>query len=182
MVDIYSHIVRVQDFLNAGGPVLLVIMGLTFLMWLLMGERLIYLRWRHPREVQRVVDIWKKRTDDRSWYAMQIRRYLVSEVAIKLQRTIPLIKTCVALCTLLGLLGTVTGMIDVFEVMSFTGGASPRPMAEGISRATLPTMAGMIAAISGVFLSTWLERKARAEIDRTGDLLTHSEQRRGKTE
>ncbi len=175
MAELYSEVAQIQDFLNRGGPVLLAIMGVTFVMWALIIERLVYLRTGHIQEVKRVVREWKARTDSQSWYALQIRRSLVADVAIKLKRSIGLIKTCVALCPLLGLMGTVTGMISVFEVMALLGGGSPRAMADGVSRATIPTMAGMVAAISGIYLSVWLERRAAAEIRKTEDLLTHSE-------
>jgi biopolymer transport protein ExbB len=82
-----------------------------------------------------------------------------------------LIKTCVALCPLLGLLGTVTGMIEVFEVMAIAGSGNPRSMASGVSKATVPTMAGMVAALSGVAMSTYLETKARRERDFIADEL-----------
>ena len=62
-----------------------------------------------------------------------------------------MIKTLVSLAPLLGLLGTVTGMIGVFEVLATTGGGDARSMAAGVSQATIPTMAGMVAALSGVF-------------------------------
>jgi len=66
-----------------------------------------------------------------------------------------LIQTCVALAPLFGLLGTVTGMIEVFQVMAFTGGGDARSMAGGVSKATLPTMAGMTTALSGVFATIY---------------------------
>ena len=59
------------------------------------------------------------------------------------------VKTLVALCPMLGLLGTVTGMIEVFDVMA-AGGGNTRGMAAGVSKATLPTMAGMVAAPLGL--------------------------------
>jgi len=60
------------------------------------------------------------------------------------------------LAPLFGLLGTVTGMIEVFQVMAFSGGGDARAMAGGVSKATLPTMAGMVVALSGVFASIYL--------------------------
>ena len=64
---------------------------------------------------------------------------------------------------MLGLLGTVTGMIQVFDVLAITGGGDAREMASGVSKATIPTMAGMVAALSGVFASSWLTRTAERE-------------------
>ena len=69
----------------------------------------------------------------------------------------------VALCPLLGLMGTVTGMIEVFHVMAVTGGGDAKAMAGGVSRATIPTMAGMVAALSGLFANTWITRVAENE-------------------
>ncbi len=83
-----------------------------------------------------------------------------------------MIKTLVALCPLLGLLGTVTGMIEVFEVMAFSGTGNARSMAAGVSKATIPTMAGMVAALSGVFAATLLARYAHREVERLRAELT----------
>ena len=76
-----------------------------------------------------------------------------------------LINTCVALAPLFGLLGTVTGMIEVFQVMAFTGGGDARSMAGGVSKATLPTMAGMTTALSGVFATIYLNAAKTREED-----------------
>ncbi|MEM7543766.1 MAG: MotA/TolQ/ExbB proton channel family protein, partial [Pseudomonadota bacterium] len=93
-----------------------------------------------------------------SWYAKQIRTQMISVVGQALERHMALIKTCVALCPLMGLLGTVTGMIGVFETMAISGSGNPRSMAAGVSKATVPTMAGMVAALSGVAMSAYLQR------------------------
>ena len=90
-----------------------------------------------------------------------------------LKRNVGLIKALIAICPLLGLLGTVTGMVSVFDVMTFSGTGNARAMAAGVSKATVPTMAGMVAALSGVYFGTWLEHKAATESDRLGDLLQH---------
>ena len=81
-------------------------------------------------------------------------------------------RTLIALCPMLGLLGTVTGMIEVFDVMAFGGGGNTRAMASGVSKATIPTMAGMVAAISGMILIVQIERFAENETERLADQLT----------
>ena len=90
-----------------------------------------------------------------------IRRMLVSEMELKLNRGLGFIKTIVAVCPMFGLLGTVTGMIEVFDVMALTGSGNARGMAAGVSKATLPTMAGMVAALSGMIFSIQLDRYSR---------------------
>ena len=82
------------------------------------------------------------------------------------------ITTLVALCPLLGLLGTVTGMIEVFNVMAVTGGGDAKSMAGGVERTTIPTMAGMVAALSGLFANTYLQRIASREQLSLEDQLT----------
>jgi biopolymer transport protein ExbB len=166
----------VRDFIETGGDVLLVIGLVTFVMWALMLERLWYF-WRiHPAERQRAVQEWADRSDHSSWRAYQIRRLLVSEVQVRLDQGLMMMKTFVALCPLLGLLGTVTGMIEVFDVMAVAGSGNARAMAAGVSKATLPTMAGMVAAISGLLVSVQIERYARDEGQRVADALTGSEE------
>jgi Biopolymer transport proteins len=67
-----------------------------------------------------------------------IREKLLAEAKSSINRNTTLIKTCIALAPLFGLLGTVTGMIEVFQVMAFSGGGDARAMAGGVSKATLP--------------------------------------------
>ena len=161
----------VRDFMELGGNVLFVIGFLTLFMWMLVIERLIYLRAGHKRLAAKALFIWESRDDHKSWSAHQIRIRLISQVSAKVERNIPLIQTCVALCPLLGLLGTVTGMVEVFEVMAISGSGSPRSMASGVSKATIPTMAGMVAALSGVAMATYLQRKASRERELLADNL-----------
>jgi len=78
-----------------------------------------------------------------------------------------------AVLPLLGLLGTVTGMIQVFDVMAFTGTGNARLMAGGVSAATIPTMSGLVAALSGLYLATYLEQRADNKIKHAEDLLVH---------
>ncbi len=162
----------VRDFIETGGDVLLVIAVVTFAMWWLILERFWYFRRIHPAEASRVQAAWNTRKDHGSRNAHQIRRLLISEVELKLERGLLLIKALVALCPMLGLLGTVTGMIEVFDVMALAGTGNVRGMAGGVSKATLPTMAGMVAALSGLMFSVQLERFARAEGKRVADRLT----------
>jgi biopolymer transport protein ExbB len=90
-----------------------------------------------------------------------------------LKKNVGLIKVLISICPLLGLLGTVTGMIAVFDVMTYSGGGNARAMAGGVSKATVPTMAGMVAALSGVYFGTWLEHKAQTEAEKLEDQLQH---------
>ena len=68
------------------------------------------------------------------------RTQIVSEIECLMMRNTKTIPTLIALLPLLGLLGTVTGMIQVFDVMASLGSGNPRAMANGVSAATIPTM------------------------------------------
>lgn len=152
-----------RDFLLQGGEVLTAIMLVTMLLWALILERVYYYRYLYPSRRDEVIANWKKREDKDSWFAEKIRNSLIARLSGELSQNISVIKVIVALCPLLGLLGTVTGMIAVFDAMAATGTSNARLMASGISRATIPTMAGMVAALSGIYLGSLLERWARRE-------------------
>ena len=150
----------VQAFLETGGGVLLFIGFITVVMWTLMLERFWYFYRIFPDVADRMQANWQARDDHSSWAAHQIRRLWVSELRMELEDGLAYIRVLVALCPLLGLLGTVTGMIEVFDVMAIAGSGNAKAMAGGVSKATIPTMAGMVAALSGLILSARLEQFA----------------------
>ncbi len=162
----------IGKFLDAGGPVLLVIALLLLVMWTLIFERVWYFRTVLRHDIRVVLDYWEARAERRSVRAHQIREALISRVALKLNRNLSLIRALMTVAPLLGLLGTVTGMIGVFQVLSLSGGGDARAMAAGVSQATIPTMAGMVAALSGVFANTYLRRVAERERLLLADHLT----------
>jgi len=172
MLALQEALASIANFLDLGGPVLIAIAGLTFVMWTLIFERIWYYKGALRRDVQSALDQWESRTERRSWYAHKIRDKLISEIRGKVNQNLALVATFVALCPLFGLLGTVTGMIEVFDVLGITGGGDARQMAGGVSRATIPTMAGMVAAISGVFGNTLITQTARRENQMLEDHLT----------
>jgi len=164
----FEAVGSVRDFVEQGGNVLLVIAFVTAVMWSLIYERFWYFRTQHRQEVKRVKKSWSERSDHGSWSAHQIRRMLVSEVRLNLERNLGPINTVVKICPMLGLLGTVTGMIEVFDVMA-TGSGNARGMAAGVSKATLPTMAGMVAALSGMLFAVQIGRFTSDESERVAD-------------
>ena len=160
IVDAYQAIVA---YIEQGGNVLYLIAIVTFLMWSLLFERLWYFRREHDALVREAQEMWVNRQDRRSWSAAEIRSSLISQASEQITGSLPVIQTCVTLCPLLGLLGTVTGMITVFDAMATQGG-NARSMAAGVSMATIPTMSGMIAALSGLVGTTIIRRKINTEI------------------
>jgi len=167
----YDAYINIISFMEQGGNVLWLIAALTFFMWTMIFERYSYFQSEHKNVVGSAKEVWESRIERRSWSASQIREGLISQASDRITGSLPLIQTCVALCPLLGLLGTVTGMISVFDAMATQGG-NARSMAAGVSMATIPTMAGMIASLSGLLGSTYIKRKVDFEIELFQDHLT----------
>ncbi len=166
IIDIFE---AVRGFLELGGPVLVLIGWTIFAMWILIVERLIFFQTGLKAKGDDVRATWRDRPERRSWNAHSIREALISEFSMSANTGLPVIQTLVALCPLLGLMGTVTGMIEVFDVMALSGSGNARSMASGVSKATIPTMAGMVGALSGVFFVTLLTRRVEKEVELLSD-------------
>ena len=162
----------IQDFIDQGGPVLWVIFTACLLLWLLILERAWFVRITWPARARRLVAQWHARDDCASWRAKKIREATVSQGKMELHAVLPLIQMLVALCPLLGLLGTVLGMVGVFEVIAVSGNDDAQAMARGVDRATIPTMAGLVVALTGIYFTVSLRRLAARETSRLMDSLT----------
>ena len=160
-----------RGFFAAGGPVLLLIAALTLALWMLLLERAWFYHTAYRRLAADTVARWLARAERSSWHARAIRAKFISQTRLEIDRNLSLIRVLIALCPLFGLLGTVTGMIEVFTALAVTAGGDARSMAEGVSRATLPTMAGMVAALSGVLANSYISGKAARERERIAEQL-----------
>lgn len=161
----------VNGFMLRGGPVLWIIAWLLLVKWSLVFERVWYLNTTHKANVKATLAAWNARSDTKSWSAHQIRTMMISKISLDVRNTLPIIEVLVTICPLLGLIGTVTGMIEVFFVMAVTGGGDAKSMAGGVSKATIPTMAGMVGAISGIFAFNYLKAKVDRDIELLEDHL-----------
>jgi len=129
----------------------------------------------------RVMKVYQDNGDaDVETLELHLSEAISSEVP-SLTRGVNWIKIISVVAPLLGLLGTVTGMIDVFETMSLFGTGDPKLMAGGISQALITTVLGLVAAIPCVFLHTLTNNRSRALITileerATGILARKSEQ------
>jgi len=89
----------------------------------------------------------------------------LSEAALKempdLTKGLLFIKVVSAVAPLMGLLGTVTGMIKTFQVITLYGAGDPKMMAGGISQALMTTVLGLVVAIPMVLLHTVVSGKSR---------------------
>ena len=169
MQGLFDAYIAIRDFMELGGPVLNVIALVILWMWVLILERIIFFRTELGRRVAVESRIWNERRERTSWRARQVRTAMISRLSVAANGSVQMIKTLVALCPLLGLVGTVTGMIEVFDVLALSGTGNTRSMAAGVSRATIPTMAGMVGALSGVFAAALLSRAANRAVKNLDD-------------
>ena len=162
MLDWLQPLQNIRDFLDAGGYVLWVIFGVSLLLWALIFERYWFLRREYPASLNHEVELWKQRGDTRSWYAEKIREAMISSMDIRLSRSLSLIRTLVALCPMLGLLGTVTGMIDVFKTIAEAGAGQAQQLSSGISQALITTATGLLIAIPALVAHNYFQGKAES--------------------
>ena len=148
----------VNDIINQGGVVFLDLFFVAAYMWMLISERLYFYKFSLDDLIDDTHKTYKNLLGNDEWLNNKIKNMSLADINLQKNKNLNQIKGLVALCPLLGLLGTVTGMIEVFDIMAFTGTGNPRLMAGGISKATLPTMTGLVISITGLFAITFLER------------------------
>ncbi len=164
-----------QMLIDRGGSVLVAIFCLSVLLWVLILERYWYLYRVYPHRLRQAVEDWRRRDEHHSWYSHRIREGMLSELSVDLQRFLTPIDAIVTVLPLLGLLGTVTGMVSTFESMTVLGTGSARGLAAGISEALLVTIAGLTTAIIGLYCSVHLQSRVQTARQLAVDQLTLEE-------
>jgi biopolymer transport protein ExbB len=92
-------------------------------------------------------------------------RFILDETVVTINRSLTdhlsVIGVLAAIAPLLGLLGTVTGMIGTFDILSVFGTGNAKGMAGGISEALITTQTGLLVAIPGLYMKGFLDRRAK---------------------
>jgi len=180
-----SFIEGVLSYMDAGGIVMWPLGLLSLLMWCLIIERLAYISslYRKPMSFSEAATcIANCRMPDGECRTGAIFRLtaaflatrsgnprldcrILEENVLRLNQTLThrlaLIGVLGAIAPLLGLLGTVTGMITTFDVMAVYGTGNAKAMAAGISEALITTQTGLLVAIPGLYMKNFLERRSR---------------------
>ncbi|MBR9814096.1 MotA/TolQ/ExbB proton channel family protein, partial [bacterium] len=131
MMD-FGPIANIADFISNGGIILFVLLIVAAVLWYLIIERLFFVFVKYPKVKQVALQRWDHRSDHSSWFAKGVRSMLISETSKSIAKSVLTIKTLVALCPMIGLLGTVYGMIQVFDVMALEGTRNARSIASGV--------------------------------------------------
>lgn len=182
-----------EERYHQGGIVGYVITGLLFIGLLIVLERLITLTSLGSKikkqaksstpgnnPLGRIMSVYQANkdlgTDD---LELKLDEAVLKETP-KIERGVNIIKVLAAVSPLLGLLGTVTGMIATFQSITLFGTGDPKLMAGGISTALMTTVLGLISAIPLIFLHAIVAGKSKSmvhllEEQSTGLLAEHAE-------
>jgi biopolymer transport protein ExbB len=161
----------ITELIDGGGPFVGWIVLAGIVMWTLVVERLWYFERHLPHEVQDTIQKWSARMDRQSWCARQIRRAMISRLNAAMNANLQLLRVLVPLAPLLGLIGTVSGMLEVFESMALRGSADARAMANGVSHAMICTLSGLAVSITGLYPVYHFGSRARRETEHVADML-----------
>ena len=167
-----SPLQAVMDMRQLGGPVVLWIFVACVLMWAIAFERAWYFRKVLPAESARLLQQWKARPDKFSWASRNIRNTMISRLNAGMTSNLQVLRVLVPMSPLLGLIGTVSGMLSVFDSMAALGSADARSMATGVSEAMVCTLSGLAVSISGLYPVFYYRRRAAMETERLADQFT----------
>lgn len=169
------------DYFRPGGMVMIPIILTSLIMWALILERLFYFRKiKQDIDIKEAVEILRHKNNKKLSKGLQTRvltNFLQEQTGKReldrsimelcarrerpsIRRNLAVIAVFAAIAPLLGLLGTVTGMMTTFNVISIFGTGNARAMAGGISEALITTQSGLLVAIPGLFMSVFLIRHA----------------------
>lgn len=172
MLEQIPFIRGVISLSNDGGPWVIWIFASGVLMWALIIERYWYFSMVLPKHAAALQAEWLKRTDRSSWCARQIRTAMISRLNASMTTGFPVMQVLVPMAPLLGLIGTVAGMLEVFDSMALRGNADARSMASGVSAAMICTMTGLAVSITGLYPVHYFRSRATRETELLADKLS----------
>ena len=162
----------VSQLVIAGGPLVVWILLAGILMWTLIYERLWFFRTQLPRMTDGLLLEWQSRPEHGSWVAHQVRKAMISRLNGAMSENMPVLKVLIPMCPLLGLVGTVHGMLEVFDSMAILGSADARTMASGVSKAMNCTMTGLAVSITGMYPAFYFQSAIRKQTELLADRFT----------
>jgi biopolymer transport protein ExbB len=164
-----SPYTAVKEMVAAGGLSVVWIFLAGVAMWTLVIERYWYFERILPGVADEMLKSWRTRTDHKSWYARQIRKAMISRLSVGMTANFQVLRILVPLCPLLGLLGTITGMLEVFDAMAARGSADARAMASGVSQAMICALTGLAVSLTGLYPVHYFQSRARIEAELMAD-------------
>lgn len=155
-----NYVEGLSSLFDQGGYTLWAILVASVLLWLLIVERYWSLFRELPEFRAALLEEWTASSAAGGRHSFSRIRALVADLRAEASRNLPALNALTTILPLLGLLGTVSGMIKVFDVITVFGTGNTRGMASGISEALVTTMAGLFTALSGLYFVSDLENRA----------------------
>ena len=172
-----------EHYLRSGGIVMIPILAVSFFMWLLIINRMLFLHGLYIKNISRdkAGELVKTNQVPEKKYqgvnSLLVREFLsarshdpdlddfiLDETVVRLISTLDAhlatIRILAGIAPLLGLLGTVTGMMSTFDVITIFGTGNAKAMAGGISVALITTQTGLMVSIPGLYMSGFLTKRA----------------------
>lgn len=140
-----------SNLLDMGGPVMWPLILVSLWLWTLVLERYWFMLHRLPWLIKREL-LFSNHTNP-----TVIEQ---TEAHLAIQRYLNLIKTLSGVLPMLGLLGTVTGIVETFDLIRIFGNAETRIIARGVSQALITTLAGLVLGLFGLAASHDLSQRA----------------------
>lgn len=173
-------------YLRSGGCVMIPLVGISLWMWVIIFKKLLEFRVYRKEEIpakKYFCLLSRGTTIAKGWqgkiieaflrkrvFELEADRKLLQSLVMRqrliMENNIKTILVLASVAPLLGLLGTVTGMITTFDVISIFGTGNPKALASGISEALITTQAGLVVAIPGLFMGNSLNRQVERFQDR----------------
>ena len=172
MLEELPIIEGVATLARDGGPWVPWIFASGVLMWALIIDRFWYFTMLLPKQAAELQTQWLARRDRTSWCARQIRTAMISRLNGAMTTGFPVMQVLVPMAPLLGLIGTVSGMLEVFDSMALRGNADARSMASGVSAAMICTMTGLAVSITGLWPVSYFRTRAVRETELLADKLS----------
>lgn len=157
------------DMRHLGGPVVVYIFIACIVMWTIALERFWYFKKVLPAEATSMLAQWNQRPDKLSWASRQIRTAMISRLNAGMSKNLQVLRVLVPMCPLLGLVGTVVGMLAVFDSMAALGSADARSMATGVSEAMVCTLTGLAVSMSGLYPVYYFKGRINRETELLAD-------------
>jgi biopolymer transport protein ExbB len=144
---------RIEELMELGGPVMWPLLIVSILLWTLVLERYWFLVHSFPALFDR---------QKRQRVVFQANPVALAETILTLNRYLSLIRTLSGILPMLGLLGTVTGIIETFDLIRIFGSSEAHIVAHGIAEALITTLTGLVMGLFGVSAGYDLNRRAKA--------------------
>lgn len=170
---------QARDLMVQGGGVMPPLVLISLLMWLLILHKEVYF-YQARRQEKSLLQCWNELEHQRvvgaDWQQTVLKQFswlrqtgtlnreslmqLQRSEEIRIKRFVQSIQVLAGAAPLLGLLGTVGGMITTFDVISVFGTGNARAMAAGISEALISTQTGLVVAVPGLVVGALLRRRS----------------------